>query len=72
MVWTCNCGVECLGSDGYVGGVIDELEFLADVFPGAIFRINAIGALGFASARAKSPAVAEGGNGCWGVPVRFW
>lgn len=48
-----------------------ELEFFADIFPVTILRMNAIGALGFASARAKSPAVAEGGNGWLGVPARF-
>lgn len=69
--WTWSCGVECFCSDGMAGGVIDELEFLADDLPGPILRINAIGAFGFASARVNRPTAADCGNGCCGVSVRF-
>jgi len=53
-------------NDVYPGGgvaIVGEFDL-----PGCIFRIKFMGAVGFASARVKRPAVevAEGGNGCCG------
>lgn len=63
IYWGGNCGgadEECLNSVYCAGGVALFL------LPGAIFRMKFMGALGFASERAKRPAVADGGKGVGG------
>jgi len=76
----CDCGCTCtVGAAKFVflaslGNLGTGLGFgltlglaLDDVALGAIFRMKFMGALGLASARAKRPLAAEGGNGTCGV-----